>query len=59
VTTVTEIATLLLVLCANVWTLPRELLLIAFGATASVAVFSGFDYAHRVARNPEAPVLAR
>ena len=59
VTTVTQIATVLIVLCANLWSLPRELLLIAFGATASVTVFSGFDYVHRVARNPEAPVPAR
>lgn len=59
VTTVTQIVTVLIVLCANLWTLPREVLLIAFGATASVTVFSGFDYVHRVARNPEAPVPAR
>lgn len=59
VTTVTQIVTVLIVLCANLWHVPRELLLIAFGATASVTVFSGFDYVHRVARNPEAPVPAR
>jgi cardiolipin synthase (CMP-forming) len=59
VTTVTQIVTVLIVLCANLWDLPRELLLIAFGAAASVTVFSGFDYVHRVARNPEAPVPAR
>lgn len=59
VTTVTQIATVLIVLCANLWDLPREALLVAFGATASVTVFSGFDYVHRVARNPEAPVPAR
>ncbi len=59
VTTVTQIVTVLIVLCANLWDLPREALLIAFGATASVTVFSGFDYVHRVARNPEAPVPAR
>ncbi len=59
VTTVTQITTVLIVLCANLWNLPRQFLLLAFGATASVTVFSGFDYVHRVARNPEAPVPAR
>ena len=58
VTTVTQIITVLFVLCANIWDWPREVLLIAFGATASVTVVSGFDYVHRVARNPEEPVLA-
>ncbi len=58
VTTVTQIVTVLFVLCANIWEWPREALLIAFGAAASVTVYSGFDYVHRVARNPEEPVLA-
>ncbi len=58
VTTVTQIVTVLFVLCANIWAWPREALLVAFGATASVTVFSGFDYVHRVARNPEEPVTA-
>ena len=58
VTTVTQILTVLFVLCANIWDWPRELLLVAFGATASITVISGFDYVHRVARNPEEPVLA-
>jgi cardiolipin synthase len=58
VTTVTQIVTVLFVLCANIWEWPRELPLLAFGATASVTVFSGFDYVHRVARNPEEPVTA-
>ena len=56
VTTVVQIVTVLFVLCANLWSWPRELLLVAFGATASVTVISGFDYLHRVARNPEEPV---
>jgi cardiolipin synthase len=58
VTTVIQIVTVLFVLCANVWDWPREIVLIAFGSTASVTVLSGFDYLHRVARNPEEPVLA-
>jgi cardiolipin synthase len=56
VTTVTQIVTVLFVLCANIWDWPREALLIAFGASASVTVYSGFDYVHRVARNPLEPV---
>jgi cardiolipin synthase len=58
VTTVVQIVTVLFVLCANVWDWPREIVLIAFGSSASVTVISGFDYLHRVARNPEEPVLA-
>lgn len=57
VTTVVQIVTVLFVLCANLWSWPRELLLVAFGSTASVTVISGFDYLHRVARNPEEPVI--
>ena len=57
VTTVVQIVTVLFVLCANLWSWPRELLLVAFGSTASVTVISGFDYLHRVARNPEEPVV--
>jgi phosphatidylglycerophosphate synthase len=56
VTTVTQIVTVLFVLCANIWEWPRQVLLIGFGAAASVTVYSGFDYVHRVARNPEEPV---
>ncbi len=58
VTTVTQILTVLFVLCANIWDWPRALVYVGFGATASVTVVSGFDYVHRVARNPEEPVLA-
>jgi cardiolipin synthase len=58
VTTVVQIVTVLFVLCANLWAWPREILLVAYGATASVTVISGFDYLHRVARNPEEPVVA-
>ena len=50
VTTVTQIVTVLFVLCANVWDWPREIVLIAFGATATATVVSGFDYLYRVAR---------
>jgi cardiolipin synthase (CMP-forming) len=58
VTTVTLILTLLIVLCANVWDLPRPLLLVAFGAAATVTTISGFDYVFRIARHPEEPPAA-
>lgn len=50
VTTVTQILTVLFVLCANVWNWPHPLLLLAFGATVTATVISGFDYVFRVAR---------
>jgi cardiolipin synthase (CMP-forming) len=50
VTTVTQILTVLFVLCANVWNWPRPIMLIAFGATATTTVISGFGYVFRVAR---------
>jgi cardiolipin synthase len=50
VTTVTQILTILIVLCANVWAVPRQLVLVAFGATATATFISGFDYLFRVAR---------
>jgi cardiolipin synthase len=53
VTTVTQILTILFVLCANVWNVPRQLVLIAFGATATATFISGFDYLFRVARESE------
>jgi phosphatidylglycerophosphate synthase len=53
VTTVTQILTILIVLCANVWAWPREFVLIAFGATATSTFISGFDYLFRVARESE------
>jgi cardiolipin synthase len=56
VTTVTLIVTVLFVLCANLWDWPRPVVLVAFGAAATMTVFSGFDYVYRVARNPEQPV---
>jgi cardiolipin synthase (CMP-forming) len=52
VTTVTQIATVLIVLCANVWDWPRPLLLVAFGAAATTTILSGLDYLHEVARSP-------
>jgi cardiolipin synthase (CMP-forming) len=60
VTTVTQILTVLFVLCANVWSWPREFMLIAFGATATTTVISGFDYLFRVAREsaPSTPAAA-
>ena len=58
VTTVTSIVTVLFVLCANVWSWPPEVLWIAYGATATGTVLSGFDYAVRVVRTPAAPEAA-
>jgi phosphatidylglycerophosphate synthase len=55
VTTVTQIVTVLIVLCANLWNWPWEFTTLAFGAAATMTVLSGFDYVYRVARNPEEP----
>jgi len=55
VTTVTQIVTVLLVLCANLWNWPEELCIIGYGGTATMTVVSGFDYVYRVARHPEEP----
>lgn len=49
VTTVTLIITVLIVLCANLWPWPREIVLIAFGAAAAATVVSGFDYVYQAA----------
>jgi cardiolipin synthase len=51
VTTVTLIATVLFVLCANLWSWPRPVVLIAFGAAATTTLASGFDYIFQVTRN--------
>lgn len=51
--TVTMIATILLVLCANVWDWPREIVLVAFGAAAASTILSGFDYLIGVVRTPQ------
>jgi len=51
VTTVTLIVTVLFVLCANLWNWPRPIVWVAFGAAATTAVLSGFDYILRVARS--------
>jgi len=56
VTTVTQIVTVLFVLCANIWDWPRPVVLLAFGAAATTTVLSGFDYVLRVAREAEQPV---
>ena len=53
VTTVTLILTVLFVLCANLWNWPRPVVLVAFGAEATSALVSGFDYIHRVAKSAE------
>jgi cardiolipin synthase len=50
VTAVTQIVTVLFVLCANVWNWPHEVLLIAFGAAATTTILSGFDYVYHVAK---------
>ena len=56
VTTVTQIVTVLFVLCANVWSWPDEIVQIGFGGAAAMTVLSGFDYVYRVARNADGPV---
>jgi cardiolipin synthase len=53
VTTVTLIITVLFVLCANLWSWPRPIVLIAFGAAGTVAFLSGFDYVYLVTTTPE------
>jgi cardiolipin synthase (CMP-forming) len=58
VATVTQIVTVLLVLCANVWSWPRPIVLVAFGAAATGTVLSGFDYVLRVVRAPDVPAEA-
>jgi cardiolipin synthase len=58
VTTVTQIVTILFVLCANLWSWPRQVVTVAFGAAAAMTVLSGFDYVYRVARHPEDPADA-
>lgn len=55
VTTVTLIVTVLFVLCANLWSWPRPVVLIAFGAAATATLLSGFDYIYRVASSPSEP----
>jgi cardiolipin synthase len=55
VTTVTQIVTVLIVLCANLWNWPQAIAEIGFGGTAAMTVLSGFDYVYRVARHPEDP----
>lgn len=59
VTTVTQIITVLFVLCANVWDWPEPLVLIAFGATATATILSGFDYVYRVAESSTAETAAK
>jgi cardiolipin synthase len=56
ITTVTQIITVLIVLCANVWEWPRPLVLVAFGAAATTTILSGFDYVYRVAESSTAEV---
>jgi cardiolipin synthase (CMP-forming) len=59
VTTVTQIITVLFVLCANIWNWPEPLVLIAFGATATATILSGFDYVYRVAESSTAETAAK
>ncbi len=53
VTTVTQIITVLFVLCANIWEWPRPVVLVAFGAAATTTIFSGFDYVYQVASSAD------
>lgn len=50
VTTVTLIATVLIVLCANLWSWPLSIVRIAFGAAATTTVLSGFHYVYLVSK---------
>ncbi len=58
VTTVTQIITVLFVLCANIWDWPRPILLIAFGAAATTTTLSGLDYVYRAAKSSAAEKVA-
>jgi len=48
--TVVQILTVLAVLCADVWPLPRPFVWVPFGAAAASTVVSGFHYAVLVSR---------
>lgn len=48
--TVIQILTVLAVLCADVWPLPRPVVWVPFGAVAASTVVSGFHYAWLVSR---------
>jgi cardiolipin synthase len=54
VTAVTQIITVLFVLCGNIWDWPRPLMLIAFGAAATTTTLSGFDYVYQAAKTSAA-----
>jgi cardiolipin synthase len=58
VTTVTLIVNVLFVLCANLWSWPEPVVVVGYGAAATMTVLSGFDYVYRVARNPDEPVAS-
>jgi hypothetical protein len=49
------ILTVLIVLCANLWSWPTAFVWIAFGAAATTTVLSGFQYVYLVSKNPAAP----
>lgn len=51
VTTVTLIVNVLFVLCANLWDWPAPVVLVGFGASATMVIFSGFHYVYLVARD--------
>ena len=59
VTTVTQIVTILFVLCGNLWGWPREVLLIAFGAAATTTILSGFALPGANMHSPNERLLAR
>ena len=54
VTTMTQIITVLFVLCDNIWDWPRPAVLLAFGAAATTTILSGLDYVFQVARSSAA-----
>lgn len=54
VTTVTLIVTVLIVLCANLWSWPTAIVWVAFGAAATTTVFSGFQYVYLVSKHAAA-----
>ena len=58
VTTVTLIVNVLFVLCANLWSWPEPVVVVGYGAAATMTVLSGFDYVYRAARNPDEPVAS-
>ncbi|MGH9315773.1 MAG: CDP-alcohol phosphatidyltransferase family protein [Thermoanaerobaculia bacterium] len=59
VTTATLIVTVLFVLCANLWSWPRPVVLIAFGAAATTTILSGFHYVYLFSTSQSQPPVTR